>query len=278
MKTDSFLSLNARGLHRTFYYEWGKLDSPVIICVHGLARNGRDFDDLAQALSVRYRVVCPDIVGRGQSDWLPPGADYGVEQYVQDMVVLIARLDVQQVDWIGTSMGGLIGMALAALPNSPVHRLVLNDIGPFVSRQALQRIGSYVGLDPRFDSVDEVERMLRQNYVAYAGLTDEQWRHLARHGCRKTDDGRFALHYDPAIGTATRAAAEADVDLWGLWRQISCPQLLLWGEQSDVLTRETVEQMQKSSSTLEVTSYPELGHAPSLMETDQIQAVLDWLG
>jgi pimeloyl-ACP methyl ester carboxylesterase len=278
MRTESFLSLNPKGFHRVVYHEWGAIENQrVLICVHGLARNSRDFDELALALSRDYRVVCPDIVGRGQSDWLPAGSPYAMPQYLQDMVALIARLEVEQVDWIGTSMGGLIGMALAAYPNSPIRRLVMNDIGAFISQQALQRIGSYVGQDPRFDSLEALEVHLRQLYPAFAGLSDKQWQHLARQGLRRCDDQSLGLHYDPVIGDYTRAMASEDIDLWPVWQQVTCPQLLLWGEDSDVLSASTVTQMCQQNPSLTLNSWAGIGHAPSLMEEPQIRTVVEWL-
>ena len=278
MKTKSFLSLNPKGFHRVVYQEWGYPGNPnVIVCVHGLTRNSRDFDDLARRLADRYRVICPDIVGRGQSDWLPQDSPYGLSQYAQDMTSLIARLDVEHVDWIGTSMGGLIGIILASFARSPIKRLVLNDIGPFVHKKALKRIGSYVGLDPRFNSLDEYVAALRENYLSFKGLSDAQWHHLEQHGSRKAEDGRLALHYDPSIGDATRAAADQDVELWAVWDQIRCPQLLLWGRQSDVLTADTVNQMQQRNSQLTLSGWEDIGHPPSLMEAEQIDVVDDWL-
>lgn len=278
MRTESFLSLNPQGFHRVVYHEWGAVENQrVLVCAHGLARNSRDFDELALALSRDYRVICPDIVGRGQSDWLPTGSPYAMPQYLQDMVALIARLNVKQVDWIGTSMGGLIGMALAAYPHSPIRRLVLNDIGAFISQEALQRIAGYVGLDPRFESLDELEAHLRQMYPAFAGLSDQQWQHLARQGSRSGDDERLRFHYDPAIGEYTRAMAAEDVALWPLWQQVKCPQLLLWGEASDVLSADTVAQMRQLNPSLALSSWEGIGHAPSLMEPQQIQVVVDWL-
>ncbi|MFT5722676.1 MAG: pimeloyl-ACP methyl ester carboxylesterase [Motiliproteus sp.] len=278
MRTESFLSLNPQGFHRVEYKEWGAVDNPrVLVCVHGLARNSRDFDELAQALAHDYRVICPDIVGRGQSDWLPTGSPYAMPQYLQDMVALIARLNVKQVDWVGTSMGGLIGMALAAYPNSPIRRLVLNDIGAFISQEALARIAGYVGLDPSFESLDELQAHLRQQYPAFAGLSEQQWQHLARQGSRLGDDQRLRLHYDPVIGEYAQAMAAEDIALWPLWQQVSCPQLLLWGEASDVLSADTVTRMCQLNPNLALTSWAGIGHAPSLMESQQIQTVVDWL-
>lgn len=277
MRTDSVLCLNPQGVHRMVYHEWGSADnSRVLLCVHGLARNSRDFDDLAKALSRDYRVVCPDIVGRGHSDWLPNGGGYEISQYLQDLMVLIGRLNVEQVDWVGTSMGGILGMALASMANSPVRALVLNDIGAFIPSRSLKRIAGYLG-DYRFESLTEVEQFMRRNYLALRNLEDHQWRHLARHGSRARADGTLALHYDPAISAATAAAADEDIDLWPIWRSIRCPQALLWGDRSDVLDAATVAQMQQENPELEVLQLSGIEHAPSLMEPEHIQWVQDWL-
>lgn len=278
MRRSSFQALNPQGLHRVVYHEWGSQQNQrVLICVHGLARNSRDFDALAQALSRDYRVICPDIVGRGQSDWLPEGAPYEIGQYLNDMVALLARLDVEQVDWLGTSMGGMIGMLLAAYPSSPIKRLILNDIGPWVDHQALQRISQYVGRAPLFASIDEAEAYLRQLYPAFEGIDADQWHHLARQGVRQVEEERWAVHYDPRIGDYTRASADQDIDLWPVWQQLSCPQLLVWGEDSDILSRQTVERMRQLNPDLELSSWPGVGHAPALMQAEQIRIVVDWL-
>ena len=277
MRRGEVLGLDSKGFHRLHYVEWGSADNDrVLVCVHGLVRNSRDFDDLAQALARNYRVVCPDLPGRGRSDWLRNPADYNLLQYLQDMVALLARLDARQVDWIGTSLGGLIGICLAAQPDTPIRRLVLNDIGPYVAQAALLRICDYLG-DHRFDDEAALERYLRQTYSALAGLSDAQWRHLALHGQRRCDDNRLGLHYDPAIAFSSAQAAQADLDIWPIWQQVSCPQLLLHGTASDVLTLATVQRMQHENPTLTVQSLPGIAHAPSLMESDQVTAVVDWL-
>lgn len=277
MRHAEIRSLDSRGFHRLHYQEWGSADNErVVICVHGLARNSRDFDDLAQALSRGYRVICPDLPGRGSSDWLDNADDYRLGQYVQDMVALIARLNVGQLDWIGTSLGGLIGMVLAAQKQTPIRRLVLNDIGPFVPKGALLRISRYLG-DPRFDDLQALEGWLHQHYPALAALEPEQWRHLASHSLRHCENGQLGLHYDPAIAHNAVLAAQQDIDLWSLWSAIRCPRLLLHGEQSDVLTAATVARMQAECDNLSVHELPGIGHAPSLMERDQIALVTDWL-
>lgn len=277
MHTDSVLCLNGQGFHRMVYRQWGSADNDrVLICVHGLARNSRDFDELATALARDYRVICPDIVGRGSSDWLPTGQPYGIPQYLSDITTLLARLNVEQVDWVGTSMGGIIGMCLAAMPNTPIRSLILNDVGSFVPASALQRISGYLG-DKRFESLTEAEQFMRTNYVALKNLDDKQWQHLAQHGVRETDDGQLALHYDPAIAEATAAASGEDIDLSGVWQAVRCHQALIWGQASDILTAETVAQMQARNSELDLLALPDIAHAPSLMETDQIRWIQDWL-
>lgn len=277
MKTGSFLGLGVHGFHRVAYVEWGEASAPrTVLCVHGLTRNGRDFDRLASVLAQRWRVACPDIVGRGRSDWLPDPAGYGYPQYLADMNALIARLDVASVDWIGTSMGGLIGMMLAALPNSPIRRLVLNDVGPFIPRAALERIALYVGLNPTFDSVGELETHLRKVHEPFGPLTDSDWRHLALQGYRRLDDGQFGLAYDPGIANAFKGKI-ADVDLWPVWDAIACPVLVLRGARSDLLLAETAAEMSRRGPQAKVVEIAEAGHAPGLMSTDQINLLRDWL-
>jgi pimeloyl-ACP methyl ester carboxylesterase len=277
MRTGSIKALSGTGFHRLVYNEWGSAENDrVVVCVHGLARNSRDFDDLAQALARDYRVVCPDIAGRGQSDWLNPPAVYRIPQYMNDMVTLLARLDVDKVDWVGTSMGGLIGICLAALPNSPIRSLLLNDIGPFVPRAALQRIAAYLE-DRRFDSIEASEAWLRQTYPALGHLSASQWRRLAQTSTRVLADGSLALHYDPAIAENLRLSSDEDVDLWALWQQIACPQMLIWGEESDVLLADTVARMGAANPAMQLLSLPGIGHAPSLMDAQQIEAVVSWL-
>ncbi|MFQ6024591.1 MAG: alpha/beta fold hydrolase [Acidiferrobacterales bacterium] len=278
MRTASFLSVSPHAFHRIAFTEWGDPDNErVLICVHGLTRNGRDFDFLAAALEDRYRVVCPDVVGRGRSEWLTVKEDYIYATYDTDMAALIARLDTERVDWVGTSMGGLIGMLLAALPNTPIRRLVVNDIGPFIPKTALERIGQYVGTDPHFENLADLEAHLREVHAGFGPLTDKQWGHLTRHSAHKTEDGRYALMYDPAIALRFTAEPLEDMDLWAVWDQIRCPVLLLRGTESDVLLAETAEEMQKRGPRAQLVEFPGVGHAPALMAQDQIDTVRNWL-
>jgi pimeloyl-ACP methyl ester carboxylesterase len=276
MKTESCMGLGPSGFHRLVYAEWGAATAPrTLICVHGLTRNGRDFDRLAAALSEKYRVICPDVPGRGRSDWLP-AAEYTYPQYLADMTVLIARLGAGDVDWLGTSMGGLIGMMLAASANSPVRRLILNDIGPFIPKAALARIGDYVGKDPHFASLDELEAYLRKIHAPFGPMTDQDWRHLALQGYRRRENGGFGLAYDPGIAAGFLAVKE-DVDLWAVWDKVTCPVLVLRGANSDVLTAATAKEMQKRGPKTKVIDCVGAGHAPGLVTEDQIAAIRDWL-
>ncbi len=277
MRTRSVMALDPQGFHRVVYHEWGDADNDrVLVCVHGLARNSRDFDDLARVLCRDYRVVCPDMPGRGESDWLAAGINYDIPRYLSDMATLLARLDVDQVDWVGTSMGGIIGTCLAALPNSPIRSLVLNDIGCFIGKAALQRIADYLG-DHRFDSLAAVEEYMRTTYTAYQGLDNKQWQHLAKYGHRRIPDGQYGLHYDPRIAEQSREIQDQDIDLEPVWSQVKCPQMLIWGDQSDVLTADTVARMQQLRPDIDLYRIPGMTHAPSLMETEQINAIQRWL-
>jgi pimeloyl-ACP methyl ester carboxylesterase len=277
MSGHTFTALGSAGFHRLAYVEWGAPGTRVLLCVHGLTRNGRDFDFLAAALEDSFRVVCPDVLGRGASAWAASAKDYQLAQYVADATALIARLGIEQVDWLGTSMGGLMGLFAASLPGSPVRRLILNDIGPFVPKASLERIAAYVGKDPRFADIDGVEQYLRTVHAPFGDLTDTQWRHLATHGARHRDDGGCGLAYDPKIGDALRASPIADLDLWALWDRIQCPVLVLRGADSDLLLRETAAEMTRRGPKAELIEFAGCGHAPALMAAEQIAAVRDWL-
>jgi pimeloyl-ACP methyl ester carboxylesterase len=277
-----FLGLSQNGFHRLSHTEWGDPRSAhVVVCVHGLARNARDFDVLAQTLEPHCRVLCPDIVGRGQSDWLARKEDYAYPQYLHDMVALLARATEHlpadaRVDWVGTSMGGLIGMLVASQPRHPIRRLVLNDIGPFVPKAALERIALYLGKAPRFASLEEAERYVRAVSAAFGALTDAQWRHLTEHNLRQEGDGRWVMNYDPAIAAPFAGAIE-DIDLWHLWDRIDCPVLALRGMLSDLFLPETAREMTRRGPRAQLLELAGVGHAPALMAPDQVEAVCSFL-
>ena len=278
--------LSSSGLRRMAYWEWAytgsEAQAPVLVCVHGLSRQGRDFDRLAQALAGQYRVICPDVMGRGRSDWLLNPAGYQIPAYVADMVTLLARLDTAQVDWVGTSMGGLIGMGLAALPDSPVRRLVLNDVGPAIRYEALQRIGSYLGQTMQFDSVEQGAAYLLSISQGFGPHSAEQWAALSAPMFKPAGEGRVQLHYDPRIaqpfGAVTpELAAAGEAALWQAYDALRCPTLLLRGAESDLLAAETALAMTQRGPRAGLCEFAGVGHAPTLVQAEQIAAVREFL-
>ena len=266
------------GTYGISYADWGDpAAARTVVCVHGLTRTGRDFDHLAAELSKEARVICPDIVGRGLSDPLTDPEHYALPTYVSHMLQLIARLGLGQVDWVGTSMGGLIGMGVAASDASPIRRLVLNDIGPFIPKAALERINDYLGLDRRFASLDLLEAHLREIHAGFGPLSDAEWRHLAENSAARREDGRFGLNYDQRIGQPMKNGPIEDIDLWPVYEQIRCPVLLLRGTESDLLLAETAEEMPRRGPQAELVEIDGTGHAPALMATDQIALIWEWL-
>lgn len=266
------------GLHIAIA-EWGAADaSEVVVCVHGLTRNARDFDWLATELARRAgrRVISIDVVGRGRSDRLPDPTAYGYPTYHMHMLALLDALKLATVDWIGTSMGGLIGMGLAAQAPARIRRLVLNDIGPMIPRQALKGIVSTSGSMPRLADEAEAEAYFRQRMASFGPLTDAQWRHVVLHGTRRLEDGALTPGYDPAISSALTGADAKDIALWPLWEAIKQPRLLIRGGDSEVLLRATALGM-VASGPVDLVEFPGIGHAPSLMARDQIAAIADWL-
>jgi pimeloyl-ACP methyl ester carboxylesterase len=265
------------------YWEWGDPRNPkVLVCVHGLTRQGRDFDVLAQALSADYRVICPDVVGRGQSDWLSDPAGYQIAQYASDMVTLLARLDVDQVDWLGTSMGGLIALVIAGCAHSPIRKLILNDVGPALSFQALSRIGQYVGQHMTFPSQQEAIDYLQSISHSFGPHTPEQWRALSLPMIKSLPQGSYQLHYDAGIGTAFRASspeviAQGEALLWQSYDAIKAPTLVLRGALSDLLPPEVVQEMGQRGPHARAIEFAGVGHAPTLVHPDQIAAVKGFL-
>ncbi len=274
--------LDSRGLHRMAYWEWGDASNPrVAVCVHGLSRQGRDFDTLAQALATSHRVICPDVVGRGRSDRLADPMGYQIPLYVADMVTLLARLDAEVVDWVGTSMGGLIGMGLASLPKSPLARLVLNDVGPTIEPAAITRIGTYLGVPIRWGSLDEAADYLQGISKGFGPHSREAWLALTRPMLKEDGDG-FIPHYDPAIGVPFRAvtpqmATAGQAALWQAYDAIRCPTLLLRGAESDLLTAATAAEMTERGPHARLVEFAGVGHAPTLVAPDQVEVVREFL-
>jgi len=274
--------LDTRGLHRMAYWEWGDATNPrVLVCAHGLSRQGRDFDTFARAMVDHYRVVCPDVVGRGQSDWLADPMGYAIPNYVADMVTLLARVNATSVHWVGTSMGGLIGLGLAALRDSPVQRLVLNDVGPTIEPDALARIGTYLGAPMRWASLDEAADYLWSISQSFGPHTREQWLALTRPQLKADGDG-FKPHYDPAIAVPFRSitpqvAAAGEAMAWAAYDSLRCPTLLLRGANSDLLSHDTALAMTRRGPQARLVEFAGVGHAPMLTSREQVDAVRQFL-
>ena len=276
MREGSVLCVDPHGFHRMHYFEWGEAANPrVLVCVHGLTRNARDFDELARALSDVYRVVCPDIVGRGKSDWLRDAKDYTYALYGTDIATLLAKVGAESVDWVGTSMGGIIGMILASVPGSPIRKLVLNDVGAVIPKASLQRLAVYVGREPPFESLEALEAAMR-SVSPFGKLTPEQWRHLATHVSYRGEDGMWRVRYDPGVAVNLSGALTGDVNLRAFWNAVRGEALVLRGAQSDLLLPQTLEEMKKRPGT-RVHVVPDCGHAPMLMDAEQISVVRRFL-
>ncbi len=292
------------GLHRMAYYEWGESDNPdVVVCVHGLTRSGRDFDHLARQIASRYRVICPDVTGRGLSDWLPMPMLYAVPQYVSDMVTLIARLKPATLRWVGTSMGGLIGLGLAgaiaqcrlraerqppaqrlqSLPPTGMkfHCMVVNDVGPRIEAVSLARIGQYLSEPVAFDSFDDAVAYVKSVSSSFGQLSDALWQEFTRHVYVRID-GKWVKHYDPAIAIpfasmSAEASKQGEQVLWQAWDNMDCPILVLRGQDSDLLSQTTLDEMLRRQPLARAKTFAGVGHAPSLMVPDQIGVVAEFL-
>lgn len=276
-RTGHFLGLCAHGFHRVVYYEWGAHDNPaVVVCVHAVGRNGRDFDVLGETLATTHRVLAVDMPGRGASDWLADPMDYAFPTYLGTLAALIAASGAERVSLVGTSMGGLLGIIAAAQPKSPVARLVVNDIGPIVEPSALARIGQYFGADPVFATFGELEAYVRTVSAPFGPLTDAQWEHVVRTNARQHPDGRWGQGYDPRIAVPFRAQP-APPALWPLWDAIRCPTLVLRGAESDLLSAATAAEMAQRGPCPQVIEFTGVGHAPALLDPGQIEVVARFL-
>jgi pimeloyl-ACP methyl ester carboxylesterase len=281
---------DAQGAHRMAYWLWGDAHAEhTVVCVHGLTRQGRDFDVLAQALvasaSGPIRVVCPDVVGRGMSDWLADPQGYAIPHYAADLLALLGVLKVQTLDWVGTSMGGLIGMAVCAHAQSvgaTVRRLVLNDVGPVLEWESLQRIGAYLGQNMHFDSLQQAADALRIIASSFGPHTPAQWLELSRHMVKPDPADGVCLHYDPAIALAFKSitreiATQAEAAMWGLYDAITAQTLVVRGAESDLLSRQTAQQMTQRGPKARLVEFSGVGHAPTFVAQDQVDAVASFL-
>ena len=273
----SLSSLSPHGFHRVAYYEWGDpANDRVVICVHGVSRNGRDFDVLGEALSPTHRLIAVDMPGRGASQWLPDANDYVFPTYLTTLTALVARSNAARVAWVGPSMGALLGMVMAAQRDTPVSRLVVNDAGPLIEPAAVARIRDYLGLAPTFATFAEAEAYIRSVSAPFGALTDAQWDHLTRTSVGQNADGRYAMTYDPGIAVPFRGTA-APPDLWQVWDAIRCPALVLRGAESDLLSAATAQAMTARGPKARLVEFPGIGHAPMLLSADQVAPVVAFL-
>src|SRR5258706_647075 len=304
MRNEHFQSLGNGSFHRIAYTEWGEPANPhVVLCVHGLARNSRDFDFLAAALEPECRVLCMDVAGRGDSEWLENKSEYTFSTYQADAAAMLSRATAPaerkwfakapaeaKVDWVGTWMGGLIGMFVAAKKNSPIRRIVLNDVGGLIPWSALFRLKGYITRGRRFSDLGEVEAYLRKVCEPFGPLTDTQWKHMAEHGARRDNGSQsspWVLSYDPAIGEGLHGHIDPEfpmgpdllrgIDLWNVWSKVTCPTLVLRGADSEVLLKKTLDEMQTRKPNLQIAEFPGVGHAPALMNEEQIGVVKRFL-
>ena len=270
--------LTPHGFSRMNYYEWGDpANGNVVICVHGLTRNGRDFDALAAELATDFRIISPDMPGRGKSDWLREPNDYVFPVYLGALTALIARANPESLAWVGTSMGGLLGMAMAGQPGTPITRLVMNDVGPQIEPAAIARIGEYVGADPKFATFDALEAHIRAISAPFGPLTDAQWRYLSETSARQLPDGSWSLRHDPGIAVPFGIVQDQSALLWALWDSIACPTLLLRGVHSDLLSAATAKSMTARGPKPALIEFDDVGHAPMLLEPKQIAPIAAFL-
>ena len=271
-----YISCLGRELH---YMEWGAPHAQTVIAWHGLARTARDMDDIAAHLAQRWRVICPDTLGRGLSQWSPqPAQEYCLTFYAQLAAALVDQLGLERVHWLGTSMGGLVGMALASQPGTPIRRLLLNDVGPVITTQSLERIATYVGTDPTWATFDEALAYVKVISAPFGRLDDAQWRHLTEHSIGERPDGRWGFLYDPLIAAPFKAAFSGEpIDLWPIYERIACPTLVVRGAESDLLKRETWQQMGERGPRAKLAEIPGVGHAPMFLDDAQIGIARDFL-
>lgn len=282
----SFSSLNSQGFHRVVYREWGPADGFPVICVHGLTGNSHDFDWIAPELAqTGYRVLAIDMPGRGGSDFLPNALDYNYAQYLKDLTAFMAHVGIKEpgsTDWIGVSMGGLLGMRLACLPGTPIRNMVLNDIGPYIPQADIDFIAQYISRTYAFDTLAEMEAFMRQTRgLSWGPITDSQWAQMAQNNARAMDDGRLTYRFDPRIADVFAAEPAGDVDMWSCWDATQAQVLALRGDKSTIFPQKTADEMLTrgpgAAGKMALEIIEGCGHVPSLMAPDQIRLVRNWL-
>lgn len=272
------------GTHAIAFHVWGEPDAErTCVCVHGMTRNGRDFDYLAAALAgAGFRVICPDMPGRGDSPWLPNPAWYDNRHYAEDLAALLHHLGVSRCDWVGTSMGGIIGMILCATRPKLIARMVINDIGAVIPKEGMTRLATYVGVQTTFPDRTAYEAYLKRYLTEFGITSDAHVAHALAISADAHPDGTYTMRYDPALGASLRDGEGRplpfeDIPLWEVWKLVKCPVLLLRGENTDILRRDTAEEMARMNGRTTLIEFPSIGHAPGLMDPEQIRLITDWL-
>jgi len=270
-------------MHKIAFYEWGNPTNPKkLVCVHGLSRNGRDFDYVATELMQDYHVLSIDMPGRGKSEWLPDKTHYSYAQYLSDLILWLVRMNISRCDWLGTSMGGILGLMMATVAPDRIGKLVLNDIGNTVSATGLRRIIDYVGKIPSFPNRVAASEYVKTVFAPFGLNQEEHWQHMLSHSLRDNPDGTVSLSYDPAILESFRAETNdfrdiKDIDLKPFWQNLAVPVLILRGMESDLLSHDTAESMKRDKPNVELVEFPGVGHAPALMDLEQIRILAEWL-
>ncbi|MFI4956374.1 MAG: alpha/beta fold hydrolase [Gammaproteobacteria bacterium] len=265
------------GTHQMVYYEWGNPENPrVLVCLHGLTRNGRDFDFLAAALLNEYRILAPDLIGRGKSEWMKDPALYTIEQYVADLVGWMHQLGLKKVDFLGASLGGILGMLITVQPNSPIQRLLLDDIGPIIKKESANRLSEEVESNPTFKSLGELKDFLKHVYATTGTMEPYHWDHLLAHDHISLPDGTYARAYDPQLFMSFLPMLHGDIAFWPVFKAIHIPIFVLHGEQSVVLTPDICAEMKQYQPTITIVDLPGITHCPSLMDERIIGIVKHW--
>lgn len=283
--TKTYCGATPAGFHQIAYREYGDKKNPCIIAVHGLTRNAYDFHALGCQLQGEYRFIAVDMPGRGQSDPLRDPAYYTYYQYANDLISLISRLDVTECYWVGTSMGGLLGMILASLPGSPIRKLILNDIGPFVSHDVIQRIRRYAGVEVKTPTRAELEAIAHEIYAPFGPISQENWRKVMDHNIRELEDGTFTFAYDcrvtqqfdTELSTAQNTDPKGNLTFWPYWDALTCDVMVIHGAQSDLLTRSILDKMASRGPQFHYHCVKEAGHAPWLLDPSLLDEIHRWL-
>ncbi len=274
-----WLKLQLVKQHKLAYLDYGDVNNPnVLICAHGLTRNAYDFEKIARVMQNNFRVIAIDYPGRGDSDYFTDKKSYNYYVYLKDTLLLLKKLKIKNPFWLGTSMGGIIGMAIGCFYPRILRGLILNDIGPSMPLSTVKKIGKYASLEPKFIDLELAKQHLKMIYKESGIKEEEDWNFLTKNSFKINSSNQYQMNYDPTIvsGMEIDKAKSKDVDMWKIWRKIKCPILVIHGAKSNILSVETVEKMQQSKQ-IDIYVVDYAGHAPALTNADQIDPIKNWL-